>query len=90
MGFLSKVEGFKFVFCPVAKDGSETCEIPPHEFCRFSHGVPSNRLKGTEGRGVLEGWYELDPAALPVQNIPGEEAAGQEQDHQSPPLGSAC
>ncbi|CAF1703533.1 uncharacterized protein LOC106388836 [Brassica napus] len=93
VGFLSKVEGFKFVFCPVAKDGSETCEIPPHEFCRFSHGVPSNRLKGTEGRGVLEGWYELDPAALLVpgsQNIPGEEAAGQEQDHQSPPLGSAC
>ncbi|KAJ0249658.1 hypothetical protein HA466_0151190 [Hirschfeldia incana] len=86
VGFLSKVEGFKFVFCPVAKDGSETCEIPPHEFCRFSHGVPSNRLKGTEGRGVLEGWYELDPAALPVpgsQNIPGE-------DHQSPPSGSSC
>ncbi|XP_013735905.2 uncharacterized protein LOC106439095 [Brassica napus] len=88
VGFLSKVEGFKFVFCPVAKDGSETCEIPPHEFCRFSHGVPSNRLKGTEGRGVLEGWYELDPAALPVpssQSKPGEEAADQ-----SPPSGSAC
>lgn len=78
VGFLSKVEGFKFVFCPMPKDGSDTCEIPPHEFCRFSHGIPSNRLNGTEGRGVLEGWYELDPAALQVpgsQNIPGEEAA---------------
>ncbi|KAL0699391.1 hypothetical protein Bca4012_055513 [Brassica carinata] len=85
VGFLSKVEGFKFVFCPAPKDGSDTCEIPPHEFCRFSHGIPSNRLKGTEGRGVSEGWYELDPAALP-----GEEAAGQDQDHQSPPSGSAC
>ncbi|CAH8361620.1 unnamed protein product [Eruca vesicaria subsp. sativa] len=70
VGFLSKVEGFKFVFCPVPKDGLDTGEIPPHEFCRFSHGIPSNRLKGTEGRGISEGWYELDPAALPVPGSP--------------------
>lgn len=90
VGFLSKVEGFSFVFRPMLKDdGSNTCEIPPHEFCRFSHCIPSFRLKGTEGRGVIEGWYELDPAALPVpgsQNISGEEEeeAAQDQDHQSP------
>ncbi|EOA30041.1 hypothetical protein CARUB_v10013147mg [Capsella rubella] len=91
VGFLSKVKGFNCVFCPVPKDESNTCEIPPHEFCRFSHSIPSFRLKGTEGLGVTEGWYELDPAALPVsvtQNRSGEEAA-QDQDHQSPPSGSA-
>uniref|UniRef100_A0A1J3IZ92 Chaperone protein DnaJ n=1 Tax=Noccaea caerulescens TaxID=107243 RepID=A0A1J3IZ92_NOCCA len=88
VGFLSKVEGFLCVFRPLPNDdGSNTCEIPPHEFCRFSHGIPSFRLKGTEGIGVIEGWYELDPAALPVpgsQNISGEEEAAQNQDHQSP------
>ncbi|KAL1211833.1 Chaperone protein dnaJ 49 [Cardamine amara subsp. amara] len=92
VGFLSKVEDFSFVFCPMPKDGSNTCEIPPREFCRFSHRIPSFRLTGTEGRGVKEGWFELDPAALPVpvsQNVSGEEAA-QDQDHQSPPSGSAC
>nr|VDD47200.1 unnamed protein product [Brassica oleracea] len=58
---------------------ADTFEIPPHELFRFSHRVPSFRLKGTEGRGVLEGWYELDPAALPV-------LGSQDQDHhQSPP-----
>ncbi|XP_019100251.1 PREDICTED: uncharacterized protein LOC104722282 isoform X1 [Camelina sativa] len=78
VGFLSKVKGFKCVFCPMPKDESNTCEIPPHEFCRFSHSIPSFRLKGTEGIGVTEGWYELDPAALPVsvsQNLSREEAA---------------
>ncbi|CAL9219837.1 unnamed protein product [Arabidopsis halleri] len=91
VGFLSKVKGFNCVFCPMPKDESNTCEIPPHEFCRFSHSIPSFRLTGTEGRGVTKGWYELDPAALPVsvsQNLSGEEAA-QDQDHQSPPSGSA-
>ncbi|CAA7015966.1 unnamed protein product [Microthlaspi erraticum] len=89
VGFLSKVEGFSFVFRPMPNDESDTLEIPPHEFYRFSHCIPSFRLKGTEGRGVIEGWYELDPAALPVpgsQNISGEEEEeeAQDQDHQSP------
>ncbi|KAF2547242.1 hypothetical protein F2Q70_00023884 [Brassica cretica] len=79
VGFLSKVEGFKYVYSPLPEEEADTFEIPPHELFRFSHRVPSFRLKGTEGRGVLEGWYELDPAALPV---PGS----QDQDHhQSPP-----
>ncbi|CDY24701.1 BnaA05g31000D [Brassica napus] len=56
---------------------ADTFEIPPHELFRFSHRVPSFRLKGTEGRGVLEGWFELDPAALPVP--------GSQDHHQSPP-----
>ncbi|ESQ49411.1 hypothetical protein EUTSA_v10020330mg [Eutrema salsugineum] len=89
---LSKVKGFTCVFRPMPKDGSDAFEIPPHEFRRFSHRVPSVKLKGTEGRGVSEGWYELDPAALPFpysQNISGEETT-QDQDHQSPPSGSAC
>ncbi|CAH8356694.1 unnamed protein product [Eruca vesicaria subsp. sativa] len=93
VGFLYKVEEFKYVYSPMPKDEADTFEILPHEFFRFSHRVPSFRLKGTEGRGVSEGWYELDPAALPVpgpQNISGEEAAAQEQDHQSPPSGSDC
>ncbi|XP_013586360.1 PREDICTED: J protein JJJ2 isoform X1 [Brassica oleracea var. oleracea] len=79
VGFLSKVEGFKYVYSPLPEEESDTFEIPPHELFRFSHRVPSFRLKGTEGRGVLEGWYELDPAALPV-------LGSQDQDHhQSPP-----
>ncbi|CAN8260285.1 unnamed protein product [Cochlearia groenlandica] len=95
VGLLSKVEGFSCVFCPMPKeDGSNTCEIPPDEFCRFSHSIPFVRLTGTEGEGVTEGWYELDPAALPVtgSQIPsGEEAApDQDQHHQSPPSGPAC
>lgn len=91
VGFLSKVKGFSCVFCPMPKDGLDTCEIPPHEFCRFSHRIPHFRLTGTEGRGATEGWYELDPASLPVpgsRNLSGEEAA-QDQDHQSPSSGSA-
>ncbi|KAG7624250.1 putative DnaJ domain, Chaperone J-domain superfamily [Arabidopsis thaliana] len=91
VGFLSKVQGFNCVFCPMPKDESNTCEIPPHEFCRFSHSIPSFRLTGTEGRGITKGWYELDPAALPAsvsQNLSGEEAA-QDRDRQSPPSGSA-
>ncbi|KAF8101189.1 hypothetical protein N665_0209s0045 [Sinapis alba] len=93
VGFLFKVEGFKYVYSPMPKEEADIFEIPPHEFFRFSHRVPSFRLKGTEGRGVLEGWYELDPAALPG---PGsQEATAQDQDqdqeHQSPPpSGSAC
>ncbi|KAL0900767.1 hypothetical protein Bca101_084728 [Brassica carinata] len=94
VGFLFKVEGFQYVYSPMPKDEADTFEISPHEFFRFSHRVPSFRLKGTEGRGVLEGWYELDPAALPgpgSQNISEEEAAAaQDQDHQSPHSGSAC
>ncbi|CAF1937445.1 unnamed protein product [Brassica napus] len=79
VGFLSKVEGFKYVYSPLPEEEADTFEIPPHELFRFSHRVPSFRLKGTEGRGVLEGWYELDPAALPV-------LGSQDQDHhQSPP-----
>ena len=79
VGFLSKVEGFKYVYSPLPEEEADTFEIPPHELFRFSHRVPSFRLKGTEGRGVLEGWFELDPAALPVP-------VSQDQDHhQSPP-----
>ncbi|CAH2054844.1 unnamed protein product [Thlaspi arvense] len=92
VAFLSKVKGFSFVFCPMPKDGSGTSEIPPHEFRRFSHRIPSFRLTGKEGRCVCEGWFELDPAALPArysQNASGEGTA-QNQDHQSPPSGSAC
>ncbi|VVA96183.1 unnamed protein product [Arabis nemorensis] len=93
VGFLSKVEGFSCVFCPLPKEESDTFEISPHEFCRFSHMIPHFRLTGTEGRGVMEGWYELDPAALPVpgsQNLSGQEAAqDQDQDQQSSTAGSA-
>ncbi|KAJ4893017.1 DNAJ heat shock N-terminal domain-containing protein [Raphanus sativus] len=94
VGFLSKVEGFKYVYSPMPEEEADIFEIPPHELFRFSHRVPSFRLKGTEGRGVLEGWYELDPAALPgpcsQNNISEEEEAAATQDHQSPHSGSAC
>lgn len=94
VGFLSKVEGFKYVYSPMPEEEADIFEIPPHELFRFSHRVPSFRLKGTEGRGVLEGWYELDPAALPgpcsQNNISEEEEEAATQDHQSPHSGSAC
>ncbi|CAL5415819.1 unnamed protein product [Camellia sinensis] len=62
--FLELVGGFKSVFKP--QQGS-TCmmEIAQRELLRFSHQIPAFRLTEERG-GSLRGYWELDPAALPV------------------------
>lgn len=63
---LELVTGFKSVFKPqIAGQSTVTRQIPWAELLRFSHQIPSVRL--TEERdGSLRGFWELDPAALPV------------------------
>ncbi|KAL8124350.1 uncharacterized protein LOC141718061 [Apium graveolens] len=63
--YLSKVTGFVSLYERSPKNGRYTHVIPPNEFLRFSHKVPSNKLSGAERDGVPAGSFELDPAALP-------------------------
>ncbi|XP_044485934.1 uncharacterized protein LOC123211341 [Mangifera indica] len=64
--FLERVDGFKSVFRPQVKGASAmTINIPIIELLRFSHQIPVFQL--TDQRdGSLRGFWELDPAALPV------------------------
>ncbi|XP_065863545.1 uncharacterized protein [Euphorbia lathyris] len=65
--FLEKVDGFKSVFKGQRKEGSAvTTEVFIIELLRFSHQVPAFKLTD-EKNGSLRGFWELDPAALPVQ-----------------------
>jgi hypothetical protein len=63
---LERVDGFNSVFKAQIKEGSEaTIGIPQAELLKFSHQIPAFRL--TEERdGSLRGFWEVDPAALPV------------------------
>lgn len=63
---LERVHGFNSVFKAHIKKGSEvTVGIPQAELLKFSHQIPAFRL--TEERdGSLRGFWEVDPAALPV------------------------
>ncbi|KAE8076886.1 hypothetical protein FH972_015508 [Carpinus fangiana] len=63
---LEQVDGFNSVFKAQIKEGSEvTIGIPQVELLKFSHKIPAFRL--TEERdGSLRGFWEVDPAALPV------------------------
>ncbi|KAM6566008.1 hypothetical protein CsatA_025136 [Cannabis sativa] len=64
VALLSKVNGFVSIFSRVEMMGKKTFLVPPAELLRFSHMIPSYKMKGTE-RGVPIGSFELDPAALP-------------------------
>ncbi|KAM6566007.1 hypothetical protein CsatA_025135 [Cannabis sativa] len=61
---LSKVNGFVSIFCQMEMVGKKTFLVPPRELLRFSHMIPSYKMKGNE-KGVPIGSFELDPAALP-------------------------
>ncbi|KAI8012670.1 hypothetical protein LOK49_LG06G03184 [Camellia lanceoleosa] len=64
--FLEPVNGFKTVFKYQMKEGSSlTMKLPKEELLRFSHQIPFFRLTEERG-GSLRGYWELDPAALPV------------------------
>ncbi|GLU08314.1 hypothetical protein SLE2022_252320 [Rubroshorea leprosula] len=63
---LERVNGFNSVFKATLKGRTYvTVEIPRVELLRFSHQMPSFRLTDERGGG-LRGFWELDPAALPV------------------------
>ncbi|XP_012088500.2 uncharacterized protein LOC105647118 [Jatropha curcas] len=66
VSLLEKVEGFNSVFKAQLEDGSAvTMEVLRVELLRFSHQIPAFRLTEERG-GSLRGFWELDPAALPV------------------------
>lgn len=63
---LELVNGFKTVFRGQMKDGSPvTLKFPQKEQIRFSHQIPAFRLTEERG-GCLRGFWELHPAALPL------------------------
>ncbi|XP_022740699.1 uncharacterized protein LOC111292534 [Durio zibethinus] len=63
---LEPVGGFNSVFKAQVKGRSNvTIEIPRVDQIRFSHQIPFFRLTN-ERNGSLRGFWELDPAALPV------------------------
>lgn len=64
--FLELVTGFKSVFKPqTVRQSTVGGQIPWAELLRFSHQIPSFRLT-EEKDGSLRGFWELDPAALPI------------------------
>lgn len=63
---LVKIKGFVCMYKPVTtKNGMAIVQIPSDELLRFSHMVPSIRTTGKEREDVPEGYFVLDPAALP-------------------------
>ncbi|CAK9145506.1 unnamed protein product [Ilex paraguariensis] len=63
---LELVDGFKSVFKAQMKGQSAvSMKISRPEMLRFSHQIPAFRLTEERG-GSLRGFWELDPAALPV------------------------
>ncbi|XP_059632655.1 uncharacterized protein LOC132275231 [Cornus florida] len=63
---LELVNGHKSVFKAQIKEGlTVTTKIPRVEQLRISHQIPAYRLTDERG-GSLRGFWELDPAALPV------------------------
>lgn len=69
--YLSKVKGFVCLFQRVdaCKDADASFEIAPRELYRFAHRVPSFVMTGNERRGVPAGSFELDPAALDIDEL---------------------
>ncbi|CAL9200239.1 unnamed protein product [Musa hybrid cultivar] len=63
---LVKIEGFVSLFMRAKEMAMAPYMIPPNEILRFSHGIPSYRLNGTEKEGIPQGCLELDPASLPT------------------------
>ncbi|XVF28432.1 hypothetical protein REPUB_Repub15cG0028900 [Reevesia pubescens] len=63
---LDRVDGFNSVFKAQVKGGSNVMvEIPRVNQIRFSHQIPFFQLT-FERNGSLRGFWELDPAALPL------------------------
>ncbi|KAF8038946.1 hypothetical protein BT93_B1489 [Corymbia citriodora subsp. variegata] len=69
--YLSKVKGFVCLFqrADARKDADASFEIAPRDLYRFSHRVPSFVMTGNERRGVPAGSFELDPAALDIDDL---------------------
>ncbi|KDP23995.1 hypothetical protein JCGZ_25383 [Jatropha curcas] len=66
VSLLEKVEGFNSVFKARLNEGlAVIMEVHCVELLRFSHQIPAFRLTEERG-GSLRGFWELDPAALPV------------------------
>ncbi|XP_062108565.1 uncharacterized protein LOC133819358 [Humulus lupulus] len=83
VALLSKVNGFVSIFCRMEKVGKKTFLVPPGELLRFSHMIPSYKMKGNE-RGVPIGSFELDPAALPPIKITTEDDSDMKMSHSVP------
>ncbi|CAN1158404.1 DnaJ homolog subfamily B member 14 [Linum perenne] len=62
---LVKVNGFKTVF--TKQTSTEVRRIPKEEMFRFSHQVPHHLLTGEEAENAPKGFWELDPAATPLE-----------------------
>ncbi|XP_004229298.1 uncharacterized protein [Solanum lycopersicum] len=61
---LVRVQGFKSVYKPqVEEEGRVKISMSDH--LKFSHGIPAFRLTEERG-GSLRGFWELDPAAMPL------------------------
>ncbi|PHU29861.1 hypothetical protein BC332_01954 [Capsicum chinense] len=65
--FLAWVKGFKSVYKPQveAEAANGTVKISVSEQLRFSHQIPAYHLTEERG-GSLRGFWELDPAGMPV------------------------
>ncbi|CAL9197447.1 J protein JJJ2-like [Musa acuminata AAA Group] len=63
---LVKVSGFRTIFCRHL-DPMKLKRIPKEEMFRFSHQVPSYLLTGEEAENAPKGFFELDPAATPLE-----------------------
>lgn len=76
---LVKVNGFTAVYKRVDSElGAAKRMVKREEMLRFSHRVPAFKLDGVhvkDGGPVLDGCYELDPAALPVGLVQAKETA---------------
>jgi Domain of unknown function (DUF3444) len=74
---LVKVNGFTAVFKRTENElGAAKRTVKREEMLRFSHRVPAFKLDGVQVKNdgpVLDGCYELDPAALPVGLVQGKE-----------------
>ncbi|KAL0843302.1 hypothetical protein Bca101_016547 [Brassica carinata] len=62
VAILYKAKGFASVFFRM---DAEVIQIPSHSLYRFSHSIPSFKMKRVDVKGVPKDAYELDQAALP-------------------------
>lgn len=63
---LVKLQGFVSLFVQATDSGSSRLDIQMKDILRFSHNIPSYRLKGNEREGIPKGSLELDCASLPL------------------------
>ncbi|CAA7061908.1 unnamed protein product [Microthlaspi erraticum] len=65
VAILHKAKGFASVFFRMGSGDADTIQIPSHSLYRFSHRIPSFKMKRVDMKGVPKDAYELDQAALP-------------------------